>query len=47
MLHHLYAYEVNYKTPILLPIGRIPAVMTSSGNVKLDWLGKIMQADNI
>jgi len=42
----LYAYEVNIKADSLT-YRQDTGVMTSSGNVKLDWLGKIMQADNI
>ncbi|MGE4385582.1 MAG: LPS-assembly protein LptD [Endomicrobiaceae bacterium] len=43
---HLYAYEVNIKADSLT-YEQDTEVITSSGNVQLDWLGKIMQADNI
>lgn len=42
----LYAYEVDIKADTLT-YQQESGVITASGNITLDWLGKILQADNI
>ena len=41
-----FSYEVDIKADSLT-YQQDNGIITASGNVKLDWLGKILQADNI
>ena len=46
MVSNIFAYEVDI-TADSLTYQQDSGVIKASGNIKLDWLGKVLQADNI